>query len=214
MHKRRGRPVWSPSSGRQQVWRRTGRPARGCELGAPARDTRPRAATGKPVCEPHDSTGHPDRVGDDWQACRYPRSCGRDLTLALSRPIQSAGSPLWMASMTSARTRVLPGPSPRGRAASRPRRPKSSFIEHPRAQAEPLPCISARIWFTCAFCAVSTALARPSSRSNLRFSARTSYARNKTPAAVIVAIAAVKSSIGVASTLGFLSDSDSAGDSL
>ena len=56
--------------------------------------------------------------------------------------------------------------------------------------------------FTCAFCAVSTALTRPSSRSNLRFSARMSYARNKTPAAVIVPIAAVKSSIGVASTLG------------
>ncbi len=56
--------------------------------------------------------------------------------------------------------------------------------------------------FTCAFCAVSTALTLPSSRSNLRFSARMSYARNKTPAAVIVPIAAVKNSIGVASTLG------------
>ncbi len=59
MHKRRGRPVRSPSSGRQQAWRRTGRPAQGCELGATARDTRPLAATGKPVCESHDSTGEP-----------------------------------------------------------------------------------------------------------------------------------------------------------
>ena len=59
MHKRRGRPVRSPSSGREQVWRRTGRPAQGCELGATARDTRPLAAPGKPVCEPHDSTGEP-----------------------------------------------------------------------------------------------------------------------------------------------------------
>ena len=59
MHKRRGRPVRSPSSGRQQVWRRTGRPAQGCELGATARDTRPLAAPGTPVCEPHDSTGEP-----------------------------------------------------------------------------------------------------------------------------------------------------------
>ena len=59
MHKRRGRPVRSPSSGRQQVWRRTGRPAQGCEPGATARDTRPLAAPGKPVCEPHDSTGEP-----------------------------------------------------------------------------------------------------------------------------------------------------------
>ena len=59
MHKRRGRPVRSPSSGRQQVWRRTGRLAQGCELGATARDTRPLAAPGKPVCEPHDSTGEP-----------------------------------------------------------------------------------------------------------------------------------------------------------
>ena len=54
-----GRPVRSPSSGRQQVWRRTGRPAQGCELGATARDTRPLAAPGTPVCEPHDSTGEP-----------------------------------------------------------------------------------------------------------------------------------------------------------
>ena len=59
MHKRRGRPVRSPSSGRQQVWRRTGRPAQGCELGATARDTRPLAAPGTPVCEPHESTGEP-----------------------------------------------------------------------------------------------------------------------------------------------------------
>ena len=35
------------------------RPAQGASFGATARDTRPPAVTGKPVCEPHDSTGEP-----------------------------------------------------------------------------------------------------------------------------------------------------------
>ena len=37
----------------------TGRPAQGCEPGARARETRPLVVTGKPVREPHDSTGEP-----------------------------------------------------------------------------------------------------------------------------------------------------------
>ena len=35
------------------------RPTPGCEPGATARKTRPLVATGKPVCEPHDSTESP-----------------------------------------------------------------------------------------------------------------------------------------------------------
>ena len=34
-------------------------PAQGCGPGATARETRPLVQTGKPVCEPHDSTGEP-----------------------------------------------------------------------------------------------------------------------------------------------------------
>ena len=51
-----------PSGRRRQGVNRsddTGRPAQGCEPGARARETRPPAVTGKPVCEPHDSTGEP-----------------------------------------------------------------------------------------------------------------------------------------------------------
>ena len=59
MHKRRGRPERSPSSGRQQARRRTGRPAHGCEPSARTREDPSAGRDREPVCEPHDSTGEP-----------------------------------------------------------------------------------------------------------------------------------------------------------
>ena len=59
MQKRRGRPERSPSAGRQQACRRTGRPARGFELRATAHGDPPADRDREPVCEPHDSTGEP-----------------------------------------------------------------------------------------------------------------------------------------------------------
>ena len=48
MHKRRGRPERSPSSGRQQARRRTGRLAHGCEPVPGLAKTRPLVVTGHP----------------------------------------------------------------------------------------------------------------------------------------------------------------------
>ena len=59
MHKPRGRPERSPSSGRQQARRRTGRPAPGYEPSARAREDPSAGRDREPVCEPHDSTGEP-----------------------------------------------------------------------------------------------------------------------------------------------------------
>ena len=59
MHKRRGRPERSPSSGRQQARRRTGRLAHGCEPSARTREDPSADRDRVPVCEPHDSTGEP-----------------------------------------------------------------------------------------------------------------------------------------------------------
>ena len=59
MHKRRGRPERSLSSGRQQARRRTGRPAQGYEPSARAREDPSAGRDREPVCEPHDSTGEP-----------------------------------------------------------------------------------------------------------------------------------------------------------
>ena len=59
MHKRRGRPERSPSSGRQQARRRTGRLAHGREPSARTREDPSAGRDREPVCEPHDSTGEP-----------------------------------------------------------------------------------------------------------------------------------------------------------
>ena len=51
----------------------THRPAQGCEPGARARETRPLVVTGKPVREPHDSTGEPGAGNRPAGLCVQPR---------------------------------------------------------------------------------------------------------------------------------------------